>query len=213
MLKWPPLRLQILAVFGILILAGLVVSGGAVYQYSQSMSETASTSQVQTLAKRSRSIHLVIAPTDPNLYWKPLAGTEISKHSQEVLGDFQISIRPAPGDSLIVTTIREASSYRESMASGYLRNIEFSYSTQDTLLTLNPYFSFPKLDGMHHQSLELIVGIPVKTVVKLDEQLAWKVNFRDFVEETNKGGEYIMTVSGLKLKNPPKPEPADSTGN
>jgi phage shock protein PspC (stress-responsive transcriptional regulator) len=200
--KWPPLRWQILAVFGLLILAGLVVGGGAIFQYSQSVSETASESKAQTFVQKSDKLHLVVAPDDPNLYWKPLSGTDISKHNQEVLGNINLSIRPAPGDSMIVTIIRGASSYRENTAAEYLRNIEYAFVYQDTLLTLNPYFSIPKSDGMHQQSLELILGIPVKTAVKLDEHMAWKVNFRDFVEESNTGGEYIMTSSGLKLNKP-----------
>jgi len=211
MLKWPPIRWQILVVFGMLIFAGLVVGGGAIYQYSQSMAETASKSEARTFARKSQPIHLSVAERDPNQYWKPLAGTDISKRSQDVLGEINLSIRPAPGDSMIITTIREASSYNENRAAEYLMNMNYSFNYQDTLLTLNPYFTFPKNEGMHHQSIEMILGIPVNTVVLLDEHLVWRVNFRDYSEEYDNGGEYIMTSSGLKLKNPPLPEPADST--
>ncbi|NVO18721.1 MAG: PspC domain-containing protein [Bacteroidetes bacterium] len=205
MLKWPPIRWQILVVFGVLILAGLVFGGGAAYQYSRSMAERASNSKVDVYATKSHQIHLTMASMDLDQYWKPLGETDFSKHSQEVLGEMQLSIRPAPGDSVIITAIREASSYRENMAATYLESISYTYSYQDTLITFNPYFSIPKSEGMRHQTLELILGIPVNTVVRLDDNLAWKVNFRDFNDNGNGGGEYIMTSSGLKLKEVPKP--------
>lgn len=210
MLKWPPLRWQILSVFGVLILFGMVMGGSAIYNYSMSFAEKATDSQVQTYAHKSPSIHIAIASDDPNLYWKPLAGMDVSKHSQEVLGEITFSIRPAPGDSLMVTTMRESSEYNAFMATNLLKNMQSTYVYQDTLLTLNPYFSIPKADGMHHQAVEIIVGIPVNKRVFVDQQLAWKVNFRDFVEKENHGGEYIMTSSGLKPLIPVKTESADT---
>ncbi|MBK7031473.1 MAG: hypothetical protein IPH45_20780 [Bacteroidales bacterium] len=117
----------------------------------------------------------------------------------------------APGDSMIITTIREASSYSDNRASEYLRNMNYSFNYQDTLLTLNPYFTFPKPEGMHHQSIELILGIPVNTIIILDEHIIWRMNIRNYDNSYDEGGEYIMTTSGLKLKNPPLPVPADST--
>jgi hypothetical protein len=51
--------------------------------------------------------------------------------------------------------------------------------------------------------MEIIVGVPLNTLVKLDENISWKLNNRDFIDESAREGEYIMTTSGLKLLNPP----------
>jgi hypothetical protein len=59
---------------------------------------------------------------------------------------------------------------------------------------------------MRYQKLDIIVGIPVKTEVVIDEQLLWRINGSDFVDNDREEGKYIMTTSGLKLQHPPVAE-------
>lgn len=206
MLKWPPIRWQVLLVFGLLIAAGLIVAGGAMYQYSHSIAEKANISgNTSYPLNKKKYIHLSAFPDDTHLYWSPLSGAELTKRNRNVLGRISLSIRPAPSDSIIITTIRGAAGITESMAAGYLQSMAYEYSFQDTLLVVNPFFTFPKSDGMHYQTTDLIIGIPVKTTVLIDEHLDWRVNFREMDQDVREGGEFIMTSSGLKLKNPPKP--------
>lgn len=195
--KWPPMRWQIMGVFGVLILAGLITGGGAVYQYSRSTNETATKSQLQVFPYQQKLIRLELTPDNPDLFWKPLEGGDPAVRSKMALGDIQFSIRPAK-DSLFITQIRQAASFQESIASDYLENLEYEFTLKDTLLSLNPYFSFPKADGMHHQSMEMIIGIPVNTLVRLNEDINWRCNHRDFLYRNDEGGDYIMTGSGLK---------------
>ncbi len=198
LVKWPPLRWQVTGAFGLLILAGLIFGGAAIYQYSQSTLERATDSHTQVFHQQNKSLHLAMGPTDPGQYWRPLGDKDISKLSRNILGELQISIRPAPGDSLILTSVREASDYQESLAARHLENIQYTYSYQDTLLTLTPFYNFPGKDGMHRQSMELIIGIPVGTTIVMDDEVAWKVNYRDFPDGSDRNGTFQMSPTGLK---------------
>ncbi|MBK7029474.1 MAG: hypothetical protein IPH45_09770 [Bacteroidales bacterium] len=59
---------------------------------------------------------------------------------------------------------------------------------------------------MHHQTMEIILGIPENTVVNMDDNFYWFCNNRDFVEWSNSGGKYIMTSMGLKPVRPAEPD-------
>lgn len=206
LLKWPPLRWQVLSVFGLAILSGLVIAGAAVYQYSRSTQEKASSSRVQVYQNTRKALHITLGPENSNEYWHPLSGSDIARSANQVLGNIDLSIRPAPGDSLIVTTIREATDFRQSLAERFLGNMEYNYTLSDTLAMLNPYFMFPKSDGMHNQTVEVILGIPVKTKVRIDENIRWKLNYHEYLDLPDSLGEYEMTGAGLKALHPPKPD-------
>ena len=209
LLKWPPIRAQVLSLLALLVLAGLIMAGSAIQQYAQTTDQVASMSQRQTIAMKHKKIHLVAGSYDRNQYWAPLAGNGQSGRINDVLGDISLSVRPAPGDSMIITSLNSASAILESKAADFSRNISNSYQFQDTLLIINPYFRFPLRDGMHYQKADIIVGIPVNTEVFIKEQWNWRINYDDFIEGKNDEGIYIMTSTGLKSKNPPKME-ADS---
>ena len=203
LLKWPPLRWQVVIVFVLLLVAGILMSVGAVFQYARSSEKSASVTKRQSIVMKAKHIHLASGPNDHRQYFMPLAGDTLPLNFSYVLGEINLSIRPVPADSLFVTFIRSASAWQETQASGYAGNIAYSYKLQDTLVTLNPYFMFPHTDGMRYQKMDVIIGIPINTVVEIDEPLRWRSNYSDFIENAREGGTLIMTTSGLKLKNPP----------
>ncbi|MBK7172240.1 MAG: PspC domain-containing protein [Bacteroidales bacterium] len=205
LLKWPPVQWQVFGVFGLLIVAGLICGGGAIYQYSRSTLETASDSKVEAFPYNQKLIHLSMAPDNPEQYWKPLEGNDIEIYKQQVLGKIKVSLRPT-NDSLFLSSIKEATAFRQHIAANYLENIRYSYTIKDTLLTLLPFFTFPKSEGMHHQTMEIILGIPENTVVNMDDNFFWFCNNRDFVDWSNSGGKYIMTSMGLKPVRPVEPD-------
>ena len=202
MLKWPPIRWQVLSLLALLVLAGLIIAGSVVYQYARNSDQVASMSQRQTMAMKHKKIHIAAGSYDRYQYWAPLSGNGNSGRIQDVLGDISLSVRPAPGDSIIITTIRSASSLLENRAADFARNISNAYRFQDTLLIIDPYYRFPLRDGMHYQKAELIVGIPVNTEVLIKEDWNWHINNDDFIDGMNEGNVYIMTSAGLKPKSP-----------
>jgi phage shock protein PspC (stress-responsive transcriptional regulator) len=206
LLKWPPLRWQVVIVFVLLLIAGIVTAIGAVFQYSRSSEQVGSITKRQNIVMKKKHIHLASGPKEYNQYFMPLAGDTIPGNIKYALGDISLSLRPVPADSLFITAIQSASAWQESQAEEYSKNILYRYKMQDTLVTLNPYFMFPQMDGMRYQKLNIIVGIPVNTEVVLDEPLSWRTNFSDFIDHDSDGGEFIMTASGLKLKKQPVPE-------
>lgn len=203
LLKWPPLRWQVIIVFVLLLVAGIITGVGAMFQYGRSSQKVASVTKRQSLMMKSKYIHLACGPDDIQQYFMPLAGDTIPGDMSYALGQINLSIRPVPADSLFVTFIQSASAWQESQAGTYAGNISYRYQLQDTLVTINPYFMIPQTDGMRYQKMDVIIGIPVKTEVILDEALSWRANYSDFLPDQRKGDTFIMTPSGLKLKNPP----------
>ena len=207
LLKWPPLRWQIVIVFVLLLVAGIVTGIGAVFQYARSSEQTANVTKRQNIMMNKKYIHLVSGPNDYQQYFMPLAGDTILGNINYALSEIKLSVRPVPADSLHFTSIMSAAAWQESQAAGYAGNILYSYKLQDTLVMLNPYFMFPQNDGMRYQKLDIILGIPVNTEVRIDESLRWRINYSDFIQNDNNGDVFIMTPSGLQLKNPPVPLP------
>jgi len=199
LLKWPPIRGQVLSLFALLVLAGLIIAGSAVHQYSGTTDKSSSLSQSITVALKLKKIRLSEGTSDREKYWSPLSGKWIDGRKNDVLGDISLSVRPAPGDSLIITTIKSASAANEMWASDYAHNITNAYKFQDTLLVIDPYFRIPFRDGMHYQKAEVIIGIPVGSEVSIDQDWWWKINYTDFTDGRNEGGKYLMTSAGLKL--------------
>ncbi|MFZ4706552.1 MAG: PspC domain-containing protein [Bacteroidales bacterium] len=205
LLKWPPVRAQVLSLLALLVLAGLIIAGSAVHQYSRTTDQVSSTSKRQTFALKIKKIRLTSGSRDRDQYWAPLTGNGTRGRNNDVLGEIRLSIRPAPGDSIIVTAIKSATSVMESKAAGYAENISNSYQFQDTLLVIDPYFKIPFRDGMHYQKAEIIVGIPLNTEIEIKDEWNWHLNYDDFVDGMYDEGIYIMTSSGLKQKQVKQP--------
>jgi len=206
LLKWPPLRWQIIVVFVLLLVAGILTGVGAIFQYSHSSEQIGSITKHQSIVMKKKILHLATGPREYNQYFMPLAGDTIPGNMKYALGEISLSLRPVPADSLFFTSIQSASGWQESHATTFASGILYSYKMQDTLITLNPFFMFPQNDGMRYQKLDIIIGIPVETEVKIDEPLNWRTNYSDFIDNNRENGPFIMTASGLKLKNPPVPE-------
>jgi len=206
LLKWPPFRWQIILVFVLLLVAGILTGVGSIFQYSRSTEQLGSITKHNSIVMKKNKIHLASGPEEYSRYFMPLTGDTVPANTKYALGEIRLSIRPVPADSLYYTSIQSASSWQESLAAEYASRIVHHYNMQDTLITLNPYFMFPQNDGMRYQKLDVIIGIPVNTEVIIDEHLSWRTNYSDFSEDGHDGGPYIMTATGLKSKYKPQPE-------
>jgi len=203
LLKWPPLRWQIVIVFVLLLVAGIITGVGTIFQYSRASEHVGSITERQSILMKKKYFHMVSGPGDYNRYFMPLTGDTTPGNVKYALGDISLSVRPVPADSLFVTSIRSASAWQESQAADYAADISYNFIVQDTMVAFNPYFMFPHNDGMRYQKLDIIVGIPVNTEILIDEPLSWRINYRDFVDNDRQAGTFIMTPSGLKMKVEP----------
>lgn len=203
LLKWPPLRWQVVIVFVLLLVAGILTGVTAVFQYARSTERVASVTMRQSVVMKSKHLHLASGPDEYRQYFMPLTGDTIMGNIAYALGEINLSLRPVPADSLFVTCIQSASAWQESQAANFAGNIAYRYKLQDTLVTINPYFLIPLNDGMRYQKLDVIIGIPINTEVDIDEPLGWRANYSDFEDNNREAGTYIMTTSGLKIKTPP----------
>jgi phage shock protein PspC (stress-responsive transcriptional regulator) len=207
LLKWPPFRWQIITVFVLIIVAGIITAVGAVFQYSRSTEKAASLTIRQSIVMKKKHIHIASGPNDFHQYFMPLAGDTIPGSMAYALSDINLSVRPVPADSLFITLIQSATAWQETQARGYAEKIAYHYKMQDTLVTLNPFFMFPQIDGMRYQKIDVIVGIPINTEVAIDENLRWNIrNGSDFIDYDRDGSKYIMTTAGLKRLDIPVAE-------
>jgi phage shock protein PspC (stress-responsive transcriptional regulator) len=199
MLKWPPVRWLVISLLSFMIFAGLIVSGSSILQYSRTTNKMASESQRQTIGFSNKQLQLSLGSFDRSQYWMPLTEKGQSGRFNDVLGDISLSVRPAPADTIIITTVKTASAVFESEAAGFAKNITNTYNFKDSSLMVNPYFRIPLKDGMHYQKAEVIIGIPINTEVNIDGKMCQYIHYTDFIDEKNDGGIYLMTSSGLQL--------------
>jgi phage shock protein PspC (stress-responsive transcriptional regulator) len=210
LLKWPPLRWPVVLAFVLILFAGFFTAGSAIFRYSRSTDYLSSANEQNKLPMPHGNLHIKSGSWDVQKVFNPLTGDSVRKTGSSVLGEINFSFRPAPGDSLLVTLIRSASASNQSGAAEFSSRISYNYETADSLITINPYYSFPFEDGMHYQELSVIIGIPVNREVFIDREICWKVRYSDFIDCDNDGGLYLMSSSGLTKKKVEQPI-ADST--
>lgn len=210
MLKWPPLRWPVVMAFILILLAGFFTAGSAIFRYSQSTDFSDSSNEYKSLPMPAGRLHILSGPWDLQKFLNPVSGNTGFNTGTGVTGEINLSFRPAPGDSLLVTLNRSASSSSQANAAENISGISYVWEIQDTLLTINPYFRIPYDDGMHYQELNVIVGIPVNREIYIDPEISWKARYNDFNETGNEGGVYLMTASGLTKKKTEETA-ADST--
>jgi phage shock protein PspC (stress-responsive transcriptional regulator) len=210
LLKWPPLRWPVAIAFVLILFAGFLTAGTAIYRYSRTTDVSDSVSQYNSIIMPSGKLYIQSGPWDFEKFLNPLSGNIGKNTDSEVLGEINLSFRPAPGDSLILTLIRSASSTSRSRSVEFASNIKYSWDISDTLLLINPYYLMPYDDGMHYQELNVIVGIPVNKKIYLDPAISWKVRYSDFKDSNSDGGDYLMTTSGL-VRKMEEIQSADST--
>jgi phage shock protein PspC (stress-responsive transcriptional regulator) len=197
LLRWPPLRWPVILAFSMLLLAGLIISGNALYRYSKSTDTAVSVNSHTTLPMPAGRLHIQSGPWDLQQVINPLIADSSMNYAKDAFGEINLSLRPAPGDSLLVTLIRTSSATNESMAKDFASSIHYNWTISDTLFGLHPYFSMPFDDGMHYQELNVVLGIPVGRELFLDPSVSWKVRYSDFNNVSDDGGIYLMTRHGL----------------
>lgn len=209
LLKWPPLKWPVVVAFVLMLLAGFLTAGAAFFRYSGSAGYTASSDVHNRLPMPENRLHIIAGSWDAQQWLHPLTGSVPGNAEAVVMGEINLSFRPAPGDSLLVTLIKTAAARSKTHALDYASDITYTYAFSDSLLTINPYFFIPYSDGMRYQEINMIVGIPLKREVDIDHGICWKARYSDFHESENDGGIYRMTSSGLVKVNIPAEE-ADS---
>lgn len=205
LVKWPPVRWHMFAIIGLLVLGGILCGVTALVKITHASDEQVSVSDSRSYGLKGGRIHLTSGSSDRETYWAPLKSDGQQGRVQDVLGDIDLSVRPSSGDSVLITVISMASASFPGNDRSYLENIRYSYSLDDTLLTLPPYFFIPKADGLRYQKADVIVGLPVNTEVFLDDNIEWKISYKDYSDDNQGSGLYVMTKTGLTLKDQPVP--------
>lgn len=210
MLKWPPLRWPVVLAFILIFFAGVFTTGAALFRYSRTTDFTSTERSNSNYVMPGKRLHITSGPWDVQKFMNPLTDSSLSNFDSRVLGEINLSLRPAPGDSLIISLIRNAAATKNEKAMEFARGMVYKYQIQDTLLTIDPYFIMPYNDGMRYQELNVVVGIPVNKEIYLDPEISWKIRYNDFNNSDNDGGIYLMTSSGL-VKTKTEMPVADST--
>jgi phage shock protein PspC (stress-responsive transcriptional regulator) len=210
MLKWPPLRWPVVLAFILIFFAGVVTTGTALFRYSRTTDFTSTERSNSNYVMPGKRLHITSGPWDVQKFMNPLTDSSLSNFDSRVLGEINLSLRPAPGDSLMISLIRNAAATKNEKALEFARSMVYNYQMLDTLLTIDPYFIMPYNDGMRYQELNVVIGIPVNSEIFLDPEISWKVRYNDFNNSDCDGGIYQMTASGL-VKEKTEIPVADST--
>jgi len=197
LLNWPPLQWQVVLVFIGLLAGGMVIGGAAIMRYSASTNQTESRAVSKAVMYKPARLTVAGNNWDAGAFRNALLARKRENKGGDVLNEINLSFRPSPNDSLIVSLISSSSAQTTVKASEYLQNLAYSYTLNDTLLSLDPYFTIPFADGMHYQEMNVVISIPVNKEVYIDKNISWKVRWSDFADADSDGGLYLMHQAGL----------------
>ncbi len=200
LIKWPPLRWPVVLGFILIFFAGVLTTGTALFRYSRTTDFTITERSNKNYLMPPQRLHIASGPWDVQKFMDPLDERPTGNFDSGVLGEVNLSLRPAPGDSLIVTLIKNAAATRKQNAGQFAGGLSYNYQLSDTLLKIDPYFIMPYSDGMRYQEINVVIGIPVNAEIYLDPEISWKVRYSDFDNSDCDGGIYTMTTSGLHKK-------------
>lgn len=120
----------------------------------------------------------------------------------------KVRIINAETDSLGVFIIKSACGAEKADAARRAKNISYNLSQQDSLITLDKYYSFPAADLFRKQEAEVLIKMPRNRVIYLDpslKHLLYDVDNTDEIYDRDMVGMYWkMTDNGLECLNCPK---------
>jgi phage shock protein PspC (stress-responsive transcriptional regulator) len=202
LVSWPPLRWQVMAVFGLLILGGLLLGGYSTYQLQASRHENQMTYQKQTYktpVNKRLKINLVHKEHDEFLLeMRNLTSQGYFTTSDLVLGKAQLSIRPTEGDSLVLTAMASASGKNNLDALKFAKNFAHKYALADSVLSFDERYTLYFDDGYHDHELNYILSVPSGIKIWLEGESWNTIPWNDFKDHEHDKGWFLMTKEGME---------------
>lgn len=202
LVSWPPLRWQVMAVFGLFILGGLMLAGYTTYQLQAARHENQMTYKKQSYKipqNKRLIINLVNKEHDEFLVEMRNRTNQSSLTASDlVLAKAQLSIRPTDGDSLSLIEMASASGKNNLNALEYAKNFEHSYGLADSVLTFDKHYTLYYDDGFHDHEVNYILSVPEGMKVWLGENSWNTIPWNDYKDHESESGWFMMTKEGLE---------------
>lgn len=202
LVSWPPLRWQVMAVFGLFIMGGLLLGGYTTYQLQASRHENQMTYQKQTYKipqNKRLIINLVNKEHDDFLVeMRNRTNQSFLTSTDLVLAKAQLSIRPTDSDSLTLAEMASASGKNNLNALTYAKNYQHTYSLVDSVLSFDKYYTLSFDDGFHDHEVNYILSVPSGMKVWLGENSWNTIPWNDFKDHESDSGWFLMTKEGLE---------------
>jgi phage shock protein PspC (stress-responsive transcriptional regulator) len=127
-----------------------------------------------------------------------------SIHDHQAFGYYpNMDIKPSMTDSFEVCIISSAKGSTSKEALNRARNIQYSYSMKDSVLVLDPAFSFNLDDKWRNQNIRILIKVPKNKMIHLSRNLRPLIYKSDIsnLQETEDtemlGRKWIMREEGL----------------
>lgn len=117
----------------------------------------------------------------------------------------EVDIVKSFGNKLEVSLRKRARGVNSDAARRQAEDVEYSYLVKDSIILLDSYFELPKNTKWRDQEVDVVISIPVGTLIYLDESLRDMLqgveSVEDLWENMMLGKSWIMTEEGLSLSN------------
>lgn len=125
-----------------------------------------------------------------------------SDASSKNIGYPSVILRKSKDDSLRINIIHSALAETPKQAKKYAQNIQYSFSINDSIIELNPFFNIPKEDQFHFQRVKLIIEIPSNRYVYLSKNMKHFLidteNNLNLDEDEIVGNKWLMGIDQLQ---------------
>jgi hypothetical protein len=201
LVDWPPLRWQVMSIFGLCILGGLVLGSYTTYELQSSRHDNQMdySRQVYKVPVNKRLIINLLEKNHEDFVME--SRTKDKRNfitaTDMVLGQTRLSIRPSETDSLTLVKMATASGKNgpeaQKYAAGYVHNLLLADST----FSFDQQYILSYEDGYHDHDLNYILSVPEGIKVYLNKNAYYTVPWSDFKDHNGKEGWYQMTKEGL----------------
>ncbi|MCF8234717.1 MAG: PspC domain-containing protein [Bacteroidales bacterium] len=111
----------------------------------------------------------------------------------------ELNIKASENDSIEFIEERSSRGRSPMDSKTYARNILYNYTFESNTLTFDKYMGIEKDEPFRGQELDILVRIPVGSVVYIEEELETLLDWWHFNDPWQMGGKYwTMTKKGLK---------------
>lgn len=125
-----------------------------------------------------------------------------SENSNKNIGYPTVFLRKSNDDSLRINIIYSALAETIKQAKKYAQNIQYSFSINDSIIELNPFFNISKEDPFHFQRVKLIIEIPSNRYVYLSKNMKHFLidveNNLNLDEDELVGKKWLMGIDQLQ---------------
>lgn len=120
------------------------------------------------------------------------------KDEKVYLKALSVDVYPSTSNTFQLKIKKKSFGKEEETAEKNVKELSYSYSIEDSLLSINEYLQFPKVNGFRNQEMRISIGIPINKVIYFNES---SKNIIFDVENMSDTWDYDMIGHYWKMSN------------